>query len=619
MSQQQVKEIQRIAQSNQRNGIPLDTTGHLTSWRDALGLYAQLPPDEQRLVQPAFGADTDTLNRYGVWAQKPEMLASDDMMKHYRALAGTLSHSDQLAELEDWRRNADAKPAERQHVAQADYLESLMTGNVPPDQVHPALIDSVALLRREQSQGVTPGGEGSVFQYKGELPYREAHFNQWLKTTQEAHVQMMDRGLIAAPPDPASNAAPDLPDPETPAESVAAESDNISPSDPEAIILYQTVFNPVRDVSNGQISGYRVAPGNGNDPSGVTPGRGGSSMVDAQSVWDLRDHNIVSSPFMAEALSRQLNENGMDHPAGCPLRAFYDHFGPIMDQWRQNTGNTTTYAHMTEFRQVVENARMAPPYDLNAPGQVQQQPYTQAQQQQQQQQTNVFDPAAGSGDMYDPNPHANDTTRMSEAEQEASQDGFHSLHEPSGEDPLAAELEAQNAAAKTQQEDEEKARQDAAKGQQGGGGRAGLLSGLFSGLNRPTAHAPTGSEHQQPQNLTPGMARDALVGAVNSAQSAMNDYIINPSGAQHERMRNSLDRVRNLSDHHLHELDGDTMQRVAQGIQKMQQQAAAHPEAKGFSKELEELSRRIGEAIARFFARFTGGGPPTGGSPGGPA
>lgn len=187
--------------------VYLDRLEHLPAWREALSLWPQLTSAERQNegIQKLFAASPDAwwpgsvLNRLNEWDRQPELIADNALVTRYAALAGSLSHADQFADLRDIQlhRTTNIDPETALFAEQALALEHAMTqGGL--DRIDPALVESVAVLRRERQDGVTPGGEGSVFQFHGDNDYQRGDFARWLDTTRAYETSMLGLHLIPA-------------------------------------------------------------------------------------------------------------------------------------------------------------------------------------------------------------------------------------------------------------------------------------------------------------------------------------------------------------------------------------------------------------------------------------
>ena len=199
--------------------VYLDRMEHLPAWREALSLWPQLTSAERQdeATQKLFKASPDAwwpgsvLNRLNKWDRQPEHIADNALVTRYAALAGSLSHADQFADLRDIQlhRTTDIAPEMALFAEQALALEHVMTqGRL--DRLDPALVESVAVLRRERQDGITPGGEGSVFQFRGDNNYQRGDFARWLDTARAYEANMLGLHLIPAveAPGPEKASAP---------------------------------------------------------------------------------------------------------------------------------------------------------------------------------------------------------------------------------------------------------------------------------------------------------------------------------------------------------------------------------------------------------------------------
>ncbi|AEM46713.1 hypothetical protein Acife_0506 [Acidithiobacillus ferrivorans SS3] len=199
--------------------VYLDRLEHLPAWREALSLWPQLTSAERQdeATQKLFAASPDAwwpgsvLNRLNEWDRKPELIADNALVTRYATLAGSLSHADQFADLRDIQlhRTTEIAPETALFAEQALALEHAMTqGRL--ERLDPALVESVAVLRRERQDGVTPGGEGSVFQFRGDNDYQRGDFARWLDTTRAYEASMLGLHLIPAikTPGPEKASAP---------------------------------------------------------------------------------------------------------------------------------------------------------------------------------------------------------------------------------------------------------------------------------------------------------------------------------------------------------------------------------------------------------------------------
>ncbi|MBU2857994.1 hypothetical protein HF289_14365 [Acidithiobacillus ferrooxidans] len=199
--------------------VYLDRLEHLPAWREALSLWPQLTSAERQdeATQKLFAASPNAwwpgsvLNRLNEWDRQPELIADNALVTRYAALAGSLSHADQFADLRDIQlhRTTEIAPETALFAEQALALEHAMTqGRL--DRLDPALLESVAVLRRERQDGVTPGGEGSVFQFRGDNDYQRGDFARWLDTTRAYEASMLGLHLIPAieTPGPEKASAP---------------------------------------------------------------------------------------------------------------------------------------------------------------------------------------------------------------------------------------------------------------------------------------------------------------------------------------------------------------------------------------------------------------------------
>ena len=187
--------------------VYLDRLEHFPAWREALSLWPHLTNAERQDegTQKLFAASPDAwwpgsvLNRLNAWDRQPEQVADNALVTRYAALAGSLSHADQFADLRDIQlhRTTDITPETALFAEQALALEHAMTqGRL--DRLDPVLLESVAVLRRERQNGVTPGGEGSVFQFRGDNDYQRGDFARWLDTTRAYEASMLGLHLISA-------------------------------------------------------------------------------------------------------------------------------------------------------------------------------------------------------------------------------------------------------------------------------------------------------------------------------------------------------------------------------------------------------------------------------------
>jgi len=199
--------------------VYLDRLEHLPAWREALSLWPQLTSAERQdeATQKLFAASPDAwwpgsvLNRLNAWDQQPEHVADNALVTRYAALAGSISHADQFADLRDIQphRTTEIAPETALFAEQALALEHAMTqGRL--ERLDPALVESVAVLRRERQDGITPGGEGSVFQFRGDNDYQRGDFARWLDTTRAYEASMLGLNLIPAieTPGPEKASAP---------------------------------------------------------------------------------------------------------------------------------------------------------------------------------------------------------------------------------------------------------------------------------------------------------------------------------------------------------------------------------------------------------------------------
>ena len=187
--------------------VYLDRLEHLPAWREALSLWPQLTSAERQDegTRKLFAASPDAwwpgsvLNRLNALDQQPEHVADNALVTRYAALAGSLSHADQFADLRDIQlhRATDVAPETALFAEQALALEHAMTQG-RPDRLDPALVESVAVLRRERQDGITPGGEGSVFQFRGDNDYQRGDFARWLDTTRAYEANLLALNLIPA-------------------------------------------------------------------------------------------------------------------------------------------------------------------------------------------------------------------------------------------------------------------------------------------------------------------------------------------------------------------------------------------------------------------------------------
>lgn len=199
--------------------VYLDRLEHLPAWREALSLWPQLTSAERQdeATQKLFAASPDAwwpgsvLNRLNEWDREPELIADNALVTRYAALAGSLSHADQFADLRDIQlhRTTEIAPETALFAEQALALEHAMTQG-RPDRLDPALVESVAVLRRERQDGIIPGGEGSVFQFRGDNDYQRGDFARWLDTTRAYEANMLGLHLIPAleTPGPEKASAP---------------------------------------------------------------------------------------------------------------------------------------------------------------------------------------------------------------------------------------------------------------------------------------------------------------------------------------------------------------------------------------------------------------------------
>ncbi|MHB1630878.1 MAG: hypothetical protein ACYCQL_01490 [Acidithiobacillus sp.] len=199
--------------------VYLDRLEHLPAWREALSLWPQLTSAERQdeETQKLFAASPDAwwpgsvLDRLNEWDREPELIAGNALVTRYATLARSLSHADQFADLRDIQlhRTTDIAPETALFAEQALALEHAMTqGRL--ERLDPALVESVAVLRRERQDGVTPGGEGSVFQFRGDNDYQRGDFARWLDTTRAYEANMLGLHLIPAleTPGPEKASAP---------------------------------------------------------------------------------------------------------------------------------------------------------------------------------------------------------------------------------------------------------------------------------------------------------------------------------------------------------------------------------------------------------------------------
>ncbi len=187
--------------------VYLDRLEHLPAWREALSLWPRLTSAERQdeATRKLFKASPDAwwpgsvLNRLNEWDLHTELIADNALVTRYAALAGSLSHANQFADLRDIQlhRTTNIDPETALFAEQAFALEHAMTqGRL--DRLDPALVESVAVLRRERQDGVTPGGEGSVFQFRGDNDYQRGDFARWLDTSRAYEANMLGLNLIPA-------------------------------------------------------------------------------------------------------------------------------------------------------------------------------------------------------------------------------------------------------------------------------------------------------------------------------------------------------------------------------------------------------------------------------------